>query len=161
MKIMTTALFSVLMLGRRLTLLQWASLCLLACGVCLVQMPDNTETLTSSGGDAFYCVSISEQKHFSAEPISGALYGFAVVLCACALSGFACVWFELMLKRQNEVGIWVRNVQVHERLLCSEQLKRALYSCLSVPCRSPFCCSLSVKALSCQQFWRASTRSYG
>jgi drug/metabolite transporter (DMT)-like permease len=40
LKILTTAGFSVLLMGRRLSAWQWSSLCLLTCGVALVQLPD-------------------------------------------------------------------------------------------------------------------------
>jgi drug/metabolite transporter (DMT)-like permease len=40
LKILTTAGFSVLLMGRRLTAWQWSSLVLLTCGVALVQLPD-------------------------------------------------------------------------------------------------------------------------
>jgi drug/metabolite transporter (DMT)-like permease len=40
LKILTTAGFSVLLMGRRLTAWQWTSLFLLTCGVALVQLPD-------------------------------------------------------------------------------------------------------------------------
>lgn len=48
LKILTTALFSVSMLGRRLGLYQWLSLIILMTGVALVQV--NTQTLSSSVG---------------------------------------------------------------------------------------------------------------
>jgi UDP-sugar transporter A1/2/3 len=40
LKILTTAGFSVLLMGRRLSAWQWTSLFLLTCGVALVQLPD-------------------------------------------------------------------------------------------------------------------------
>jgi hypothetical protein len=40
LKILTTAGFSVLLMGRRLSAWQWSSLLLLTCGVALVQLPD-------------------------------------------------------------------------------------------------------------------------
>jgi UDP-sugar transporter A1/2/3 len=40
LKILTTAGFSVFLMGRRLSAWQWSSLLLLTCGVALVQLPD-------------------------------------------------------------------------------------------------------------------------
>lgn len=47
LKILTTALFSVSMLGRRLGLYQWLSLLFLMAGVTLVQVPAHTATVKS------------------------------------------------------------------------------------------------------------------
>lgn len=95
LKILTTALFSVSMLGKKLGLYQWLSLLILMAGVALVQWP------TESMGD-------SEQKVLSA---SSQLVGVMAVLMACVSSGFAGVYFEKILKETKQ-SVWVRNIQL-------------------------------------------------
>ncbi|XP_028283869.1 solute carrier family 35 member A3b isoform X2 [Parambassis ranga] len=95
LKILTTALFSVSMLGKRLGFYQWLSLLLLMAGVILVQWP------TGSEGD-------SEQKVLSA---SSRFVGVMAVLVACVSSGFGGVYFEKILKETKQ-SVWVRNIQL-------------------------------------------------
>ncbi|XP_029381404.1 solute carrier family 35 member A3b [Echeneis naucrates] len=95
MKILTTALFSVSMLGRRLGFYQWLSLLLLMAGVTLVQWP------TESGGD-------SEHKVLST---GSQFVGLMAVLMACLSSGFAGVYFEKILKETKQ-SVWLRNIQL-------------------------------------------------
>eukprot|EP01087_Luapelamoeba_hula_P007891 TRINITY_DN1940_c0_g1_i1.p1 TRINITY_DN1940_c0_g1~~TRINITY_DN1940_c0_g1_i1.p1 ORF type:complete len:339 (-),score=37.96 TRINITY_DN1940_c0_g1_i1:7-1023(-) len=95
LKILTTALFSVSMLGTRLNSSKWLALVFLVIGVALVQMP------TSSAP-----VEIVEEN-------SGQVpfFGLVAVLSACMLSGFAGVYFEKILKK-TVVSVWVRNIQL-------------------------------------------------
>ncbi|KAM7379051.1 hypothetical protein PAMP_004626 [Pampus punctatissimus] len=95
LKILTTALFSVSMLGKKLGLYQWLSLLFLMAGVTLVQWP------TESEGD-------SEQKVLSA---GSQFVGLMAVLMACVSSGFAGVYFEKILKETKQ-SVWVRNIQL-------------------------------------------------
>ncbi|KAM4551344.1 solute carrier family 35 member A3b [Odontesthes bonariensis] len=95
LKILTTALFSVSMLGKRLGLYQWLSLLLLMAGVTLVQWPSD------SGGD-------SEQK---IQTTGFQFVGLMAVLMACMSSGFAGVYFEKILKETKQ-SVWVRNIQL-------------------------------------------------
>ncbi|CAG5896962.1 unnamed protein product [Menidia menidia] len=95
LKILTTALFSVSMLGKKLGLYQWLSLLLLMAGVTLVQWP------TDSGAD-------SEQKIVTA---GSQFVGLMAVLIACLSSGFAGVYFEKILKETKQ-SVWVRNIQL-------------------------------------------------
>jgi UDP-sugar transporter A1/2/3 len=94
LKILTTAIFSVILLGRRLDVRQWLALGLLAVGVMLVQLqPEKTTT-------------IAAQVH-SGTP----LVGFLAVVIACVLSGFAGCYFERVLK-QSSASVWIRNTQL-------------------------------------------------
>ncbi|XP_034742935.1 solute carrier family 35 member A3b [Etheostoma cragini] len=95
LKILTTALFSVSMLGKRLGFYQWLSLLFLMAGVTLVQWPTESEV-------------DSEQKILSA---SSQFVGLMAVLMACVSSGFAGVYFEKILKETKQ-SVWVRNIQL-------------------------------------------------
>ncbi|KAM8850398.1 solute carrier family 35 member A3b [Spinachia spinachia] len=95
LKILTTALFSVSMLGKRLGFYQWLSLLFLMAGVTLVQWPTESEEDT-------------EQKVVSA---GSQFVGLMAVLMACLSSGFAGVYFEKILKETNQ-SVWVRNLQL-------------------------------------------------
>ncbi|XP_064848337.1 UDP-N-acetylglucosamine transporter-like isoform X2 [Oncorhynchus masou masou] len=95
LKILTTALFSVSMLGKRLGLYQWLSLLILMTGIALVQWP--SESLDGP----------------SPTPLSAGsqLVGVIAVLIACFSSGFAGVYFEKILKGTKQ-SVWVRNIQL-------------------------------------------------
>ncbi|MCJ8734641.1 hypothetical protein PDJAM_G00237730 [Pangasius djambal] len=88
LKILTTALFSVSMLGRRLGLYQWLSLIILMTGVALVQWPTDS----------------SSEKQ---QPTTGSPFvGLVAVLVACCSSGFAGVYFEKILKETKQSVWW-------------------------------------------------------
>jgi UDP-sugar transporter A1/2/3 len=98
LKIMTTAMFSVTMLGRSLDSEQVFSLLMLTFGVSLVQYAEMRETgevnkKKSSGDD---------------DP----LLGLVCVLLACFSSGFAGVYLEKVMKKGRPVSMWMRNVQL-------------------------------------------------
>ncbi|KAF3699117.1 UDP-N-acetylglucosamine transporter Golgi [Channa argus] len=95
LKILTTALFSVSMLGKRLDFHQWLSLVTLMAGVTLVQWPTELE------GDTV-------QKFLSA---GSQFVGLMAVLMACLSSGFAGVYFEKILKETKQ-SLWLRNIQL-------------------------------------------------
>lgn len=95
LKILTTALFSVLMLGRQLNSTKWISLIILMAGVSLVQWPK------SDGGKASSADKSANEKFI----------GLMAVLTACFSSGFAGVYFEKLLKGSS-TGVWMRNIQL-------------------------------------------------
>jgi len=74
MKIITTAVFSVLILSRRMTPLQWSAVVLLTVGVA--------------------CVQLSQTKSDDAD---NSFIGFVYVLCGCCTSGFAGVYVLMLL----------------------------------------------------------------
>lgn len=92
LKILTTALFSVIILRRQLTALKWGSLVVLFMGVALVQLPSSSSPAKDLHG----------QNH---------LLGLGAVIISCLSSGFAGVYFEMMLKGSN-ASVWLRNVQL-------------------------------------------------
>uniref|UniRef100_UPI00358FAD0D UDP-N-acetylglucosamine transporter isoform X1 n=2 Tax=Myxine glutinosa TaxID=7769 RepID=UPI00358FAD0D len=91
LKILTTALFTVVMLRRKLAWHHCLSLCLLTVGVVFVQFPTDSVEKPESGGTP--------------------LIGLFAVLLACFSSGFAGVYFERILKGSRQ-SVWVRNIQM-------------------------------------------------
>lgn len=97
-KILTTAVFSYLMLGTALTGRKVLALVLLMVGVALVEVAKLTGHVPGPSGE-----------------YPG--LGFLAVMMACCTSGFASVFFEFKLKRQSKEGegqasVWVRNLQL-------------------------------------------------
>jgi UDP-sugar transporter A1/2/3 len=88
-KILTTAFFSMMMLGKVLSRREWSSLVLLTIGVALAQL------------------SAAQTKANQ----SNTIMGFVAVLCAAMTSGFAGVYFEKVLKTSG-TSLWVRNIQM-------------------------------------------------
>ncbi|KAK0717682.1 nucleotide-sugar transporter-domain-containing protein [Lasiosphaeria miniovina] len=109
LKILTTVLFSILLLGRSISLRQWLALVLLTLGVALVQISgqisseDWRERLSSliRGGATLNA------------PTSSAFRGFTAVVAASVTSGLTCVYFEKLVKDSlASVSLWTRNVQL-------------------------------------------------
>ncbi|XP_014276661.1 UDP-N-acetylglucosamine transporter [Halyomorpha halys] len=92
LKILTTALFAVLILGRKLLPTQWTALVLLVVGVAMVQISGSSDS------------PVPRTELYS-------VIGFVAVLGACFMSGFGGVYFEKILK-SSDVSIWMRNVQL-------------------------------------------------
>ncbi|XP_072223060.1 UDP-galactose translocator [Leuresthes tenuis] len=95
LKILTTALFSVMMLRKSLSRVQWVSLLLLFAGVAIVQVQQegNKEASVANDSDQNYTV------------------GLVAVVISCLSSGFAGVYFEKILKGSS-ASVWMRNVQL-------------------------------------------------
>ncbi|XP_059588573.1 UDP-galactose translocator [Alligator mississippiensis] len=100
LKILTTALFSVLLLGKSLSRLQWFSLVLLFLGVASVQagQAGGAEVGGATAGDA-------------SQPSQSYAAGLAAVAASCLSSGFAGVYFERLLKG-GAASVWLRNLQL-------------------------------------------------
>ena len=100
-KILTTALFSVIVLGKKLNRRQIVALVILLVGVALVQLSS-----LDSGSTADQTTSAS----------GGVVVGSIAVTAACFTSGFAAIYFEWVLKRstpsQDAYALWVRNFQL-------------------------------------------------
>ncbi|XP_023219472.1 UDP-N-acetylglucosamine transporter-like isoform X1 [Centruroides sculpturatus] len=94
LKILTTALFSVAMLHKRLSPVQWIALLFLFLGVALVQLAQISAPQINSAGRIQY-----------------PFVGFTAIFIACCLSGFAGVYFEKILKG-SDISVWMRNVQL-------------------------------------------------
>ncbi|XP_068158502.1 UDP-N-acetylglucosamine transporter isoform X2 [Drosophila tropicalis] len=117
LKILTTAMFAVVILRRRLLQTQWGALVLLVMGIVLVQL---AQTDGSGAGTAATTSASSVAKSGVAAPDAAALtgpvqnrmLGLWAALGACFLSGFAGIYFEKILKSADEISVWIRNVQL-------------------------------------------------
>ncbi|XP_075553428.1 UDP-galactose translocator-like isoform X3 [Dermacentor variabilis] len=94
LKILTTALFSLALLNKKLAAVQWVALLVLFVGVALVQLAQMGVHPAIVEGH-----------------VQRPLVGFLAILAACCLSGFAGVYFEKILKG-SDVSVWMRNVQL-------------------------------------------------
>lgn len=105
MKIMSTALFSVVLLGRSLSRDKWFALLLLMIGVTLVQsqsMSGNSSTGNNTAQLKDEDISMAPQNP---------LIGLIAVITSCISSGFAGCYFEKILKT-SDTSMWVRNIQL-------------------------------------------------
>lgn len=110
LKILTTALFSVMVLGKVLDGTKWFSLFLLLGGVLMVMWPRHSpEEKKPLVADKEFPLSLSLLANSGLSP--DAIMGFAAVLIATVTSGFASVYLEKLLK-QSKASIWLRNVQL-------------------------------------------------
>ena len=109
LKILTTALFSVLLLKKHINRIQWLALLILTIGVALVQVPsvapeDEKETIPVNGTKTSHDSNdIDHEKQ---------MIGLVAVLCACFSSGFAGVFFEMLVKTGAQPSVVIRNLQL-------------------------------------------------
>uniref|UniRef100_A0A1B0G5L2 Uncharacterized protein n=1 Tax=Glossina morsitans morsitans TaxID=37546 RepID=A0A1B0G5L2_GLOMM len=96
LKILTTAMFAVIILRKKLLCTQWSALMILVIGIVLVQL---AQTITDNSIDA------------TDQPEQNRMFGLWAALGACFLSGFAGIYFEKILKGA-EISVWMRNVQL-------------------------------------------------
>lgn len=96
LKILSTALLSALLLGKRLGRQKWLALVLLTVGVVVVQVTQFSEVGTRS-----------VPAHSVNLPL-----GVAYTLLATLSSGCAGVYFEKMLKDGSKLSVWQRNLQL-------------------------------------------------
>jgi UDP-sugar transporter A1/2/3 len=115
LKILTTALFSALMLQRKFSTTKWAALVLLTVGVAIVQVSGSGDQHTNkSGSDATTATdgsSITTTSEQDALDSQNRIVGLVAVLCAACTSGFSGVYFEKILKG-SRTSLWIRNVQM-------------------------------------------------
>merc|ERR1711963_553789 len=114
LKILTTALFSVVLLKKHIKSVQWLALLILTIGVALVSMPN-----VAPSGDE-----VSTKDHSNASAINEKtnedvdnehdkqVVGLLAVLCACFSSGFAGVFFEMLVKTGAQPSVVIRNLQL-------------------------------------------------
>ncbi|KAF3926387.1 hypothetical protein AA313_de0203770 [Arthrobotrys entomopaga] len=123
LKILTTALFSVSMLGRKLSSRRWLSLILLTVGVAIVQLPVSTSATRKPDEDTRAtlrairdiitnrAVGYGGLNKDAGTPEMNGSIGLSAVIVACTISGLAGVYFEKVLKGSSAT-LWVRNVQL-------------------------------------------------
>lgn len=139
LKILTTAIFSVMILGRTLSMRKWLSLLLLIVGVSIIQVPQAMSESSTSGSASSPWTKTLEHLHELGSHVSVRMgkrsgsyegihadraaqmphmdkrVGLIAVLVACALSGLAGVTFEKILKDSpsgKSTTLWVRNCQL-------------------------------------------------
>lgn len=104
LKILTTAILSVLILGKSLGAVKWSALAMLTAGVTFIQLPRGDATTTTA-------------PHMDVDALGNPVatgnpaIGLTAVLAACVTSGLAGVYLEKILK-QTDASIWLRNIQL-------------------------------------------------
>ncbi|RXW13210.1 hypothetical protein EST38_g12645 [Candolleomyces aberdarensis] len=104
MKILITAVFSAILLRKRLSLTQWLSLLFLAIGVGIVQIQAGVQALAYLGSGPSL---VKLGSGSSTSPLKG----LSAVTAACFTSWLAGVYFETMFKNSKS-DLWVRDVQL-------------------------------------------------
>ena len=94
MKILTTALFSVFLLHKKLSLRQWIALVIIVPGVGLVELSSKSSTAKTITTDQ--------------DPF----LGFVCIVICSLTSGFAGVFFEMVLKGKTKNNIWIQSIQL-------------------------------------------------
>jgi len=94
LKILTTALFSVLMLQRQFSRKKWFALISLTVGVAIVQISGSAQSDTTEDSTT-----------------QNRTLGLVAILFAACTSGFSGVFFEKMLKGSS-TSLWMRNIQM-------------------------------------------------
>ncbi|KAE9101081.1 hypothetical protein PF007_g15285 [Phytophthora fragariae] len=97
LKILTTAIFSVVLLRKTVLLTQWGAIVTLMMGVALVQLDEDSSNAAAA----------------TAKTGQSTTKGLLAVVAACVCSGFAGVYFEKILKGSGaKTTLWERNVQM-------------------------------------------------
>lgn len=96
LKILTTAMFSVLIVHKKMKKNQWLALVFLFVGVSLVQLPQDNDNQTGSNNDG-------DKNRF---------LGLLAVIACCTSSGFSGVYFERLIKFNPHQPLWIRNFQL-------------------------------------------------
>ncbi|CAH1763314.1 10476_t:CDS:1 [Entrophospora sp. SA101] len=111
LKILTTALCSVIMLKTSLSGVKWVSLGLLTFGVALVQLRTNSIVGSAAGKDDEASIVDEELLLEEEQNMLERILGLIAVAIACIISGIAGVYFEKVLKA-SKTSIWTRNIQL-------------------------------------------------
>ncbi len=117
-KLITSALFSVAMLGRRLSSTMWRALFLLFLGVCLVSIDQAANSRASSPVECESAIVarpgiIVVDDPSASGPRGNFVTGLAAAAMIVTISGFAGVYFEMLLKQNKQrVSVFERNFQL-------------------------------------------------
>ena len=139
LKVVTTAIFALVVLGRTIAPRKWGTLLILVVGVAFVLLPNGQSEQTSLRDEQahlYFPRSFEEWKRFGGaaamnlhkrsatyegiqedmllvEPRLNGAIGLLATTSACIASGLASVYFEKVLKDSfNPTSLWVRNVQL-------------------------------------------------
>ncbi|KAL4003054.1 UDP-galactose translocator 1 [Acanthocheilonema viteae] len=93
LKVVSTAIFMIIILGRRFSFTRWLAIFLLFSGVAAVELSIKERNVMKN--DENYMV------------------GLGAVLLTCVTAGFAGVYFEYLLKDGSETPFWIRNLQMY------------------------------------------------
>lgn len=107
LKLLTTAVFTVTFLRRRLSKAQWFALLVLFIGAACVEYNDVLRKQEAALVEEL-APAAEEAVSKSSSPITGLL----AVVAACCTSGAAGVYLELMLKSVKTTSLWLKNVQL-------------------------------------------------
>jgi UDP-sugar transporter A1/2/3 len=136
-KIVTTAVFTVFFLQRRLTMEQWASILVLTLGVMIFQSSQGTsKTPTIS----------------SLVSPSDVTVGFSLMMVACVSSGFAGTATEKILK-ESKNSIWANNFQIAILSLIPASLPISYASYFSTTATSSTGTAISFHPLEAFNIW--------
>uniref|UniRef100_A0AC35TYH8 SH3 domain-containing protein n=1 Tax=Rhabditophanes sp. KR3021 TaxID=114890 RepID=A0AC35TYH8_9BILA len=114
LKILTTALFTVILLKRKLSLFQWISLLVLFGGVVVVQWDVKFSQSNKLAPSKLLDLNSTMTTSTAVMPTGNkqnSILGLGFVFLACVLSGFAGIYLEKMLKF-SKVSLWTRNFQL-------------------------------------------------
>ncbi|KAI8907093.1 nucleotide-sugar transporter-domain-containing protein [Powellomyces hirtus] len=100
-KILTTAVFTVLLLNRGPSPRQWVALCILVAGVVVAESHASAATSPASDANAVSAAAAAAE----------ITTGLVAAVAATCLSGFTGVYLERFLK-SNASSLWTRNVQL-------------------------------------------------
>lgn len=112
LKILTTAIFSVLIVEKRIRQKQWIALSLLFAGITLVQLPQDEAHVIKSTK-----LAVSHEQN--------RLLGLLAVIACCMSSGFSGVYFERLIKLNPKQDLWIRNLQL--AILCLAMSSIAMF----------------------------------
>uniref|UniRef100_A0A7S2JMY7 UDP-galactose transporter n=1 Tax=Haptolina brevifila TaxID=156173 RepID=A0A7S2JMY7_9EUKA len=105
MKVFTTAIFSVLILGRQLHMRKWRALTTLTLGVILISNEALPRAAAADASQEALRTHNADLRHFA--------IGMGASLGDVLLSGFASIYFEMVLKSKSETySVWDRNLQL-------------------------------------------------
>lgn len=112
LKILTTALFSAVLLNRKFSRQKWFALVVLTVGVAIVQVSGSGDQHSEPNKHDGDQDTVSNNVAADAENNShNRMIGLLAVLCAACTSGFSGVYFERILKG-SRTSLWIRNVQM-------------------------------------------------
>lgn len=104
LNILTTALFSTILLGTQFSYTKWRALCLLMIGCILVASPV-----------------FNQNNNNQTHTLSEAIIGYTMTIIQVVISGFVTIYFEKVVKSTTEkITVWERNFQLsfYSILLC-------------------------------------------